>query len=104
MAFDINQTDNDALMSQYISSRYFSPRSLLSNNLTQDVIESSLSIFHNDIRSLNRNLENLVTHYLQELGIDGFHSDVIRLQSQKSEVLRILIYTRLKINKKQIFV
>ena len=36
--------------------------------------------------------------------IDGFHSDVIRLQSQKSEVLRILIYTRLKINKKQIFV
>ena len=36
--------------------------------------------------------------------IDGFHSDVIRLQSQKSEVLRILIYTRLKINEKQIFV
>ena len=32
--------------------------------------------------------------------IDGFHSDVIRLQSQKSEVLQILIYTRLKINKK----
>ena len=32
--------------------------------------------------------------------IDGFHGDVIRLQSQKSEVLRILIYTRLKINRK----
>ena len=32
--------------------------------------------------------------------IDGFHRDVIRLQSQKSEVLRILIYTRLKINRK----
>ena len=92
-AFDINQTDNDALMSQYISSRYFSPHSLkqFTNNLTQDGIESSLSIFHNNIRSLNRNLENLVTHYLQELGIDSFHSDVIRLQSQKSEVLRILI-------------
>ena len=42
----------------------------------------------------------LVTTYLH----DGFHSDVIRLQSQKSEILRILIYTRLKINKKQIFV
>ena len=36
--------------------------------------------------------------------LDGFHGDVIRLQSQKSEVLRILIYTRLKISKKQIFV
>ena len=32
--------------------------------------------------------------------IDGFHSDVIKLLSQNSEVLRILIYTRLKINKK----
>ena len=29
-----------------------------------------------------------------------FHSDVIKLQSQNREVLRILIYTRLKINKK----
>ena len=32
--------------------------------------------------------------------IDGFNSDAIRLQSQKSEVLQILIYTRLKINRK----
>ena len=32
--------------------------------------------------------------------IDGFHSDVIKLLSQNSEVLRIVIYTRLKINKK----
>ena len=32
--------------------------------------------------------------------IDGFNSDVIRLQSQKSEVLQILIYTRLKMNRK----
>ena len=32
--------------------------------------------------------------------IDGFHGSVIKLQSQNSEVLRILIYTRLKINKK----
>lgn len=32
--------------------------------------------------------------------IDGFHSDVIRVQSQKSEVVRILIYTRLKNNRK----
>ena len=32
--------------------------------------------------------------------IDGFHCDVIKLKSQNSEVLRILIYTRMKINKK----
>ena len=64
MAFDTNQTDNVALMSQCIRSRYFSPHSFkpFSNNLTQDKIESSLSIFHNNIRSLNRNLDNLVTH------------------------------------------
>ena len=54
MMFDTNQTDNDALMSQYIRSRYFSPHSLkqFTNNLTQDQIESSLSIFHNNIRAV----------------------------------------------------
>ena len=35
-----------------------------------------------------------------DCAVDGFHGDVIRLQSQKSEVLRIVIYTRLKINRK----
>ena len=68
MAFDTIQTDNDALMSQCIRSRYFSSFSLkqFTNNLTQDQIESSLSIFDNNIRSLNRNLENLVTHCLRK--------------------------------------
>ena len=42
----------------------------------------------------------LLRHVTVLLKLDGFHSDVIRLQSQKSEVLRILIYTRLKINRK----
>ena len=37
---------------------------------------------------------------IKKTHIDGFHGDVIRLQSQKSQVLRILIYTRLKINRK----
>ena len=82
MAFDTNQTDNDALMSQSIRSRCFSPHSLkqFTNNLTQDQIESSLSIFHNNIRSLNRNLENLVTHYLQELVI---HFNIIGVTETK---------------------
>ena len=37
---------------------------------------------------------------VEKNAIDGFHGDVIRVQSQKSEVLRIRIYTRLKINRK----
>ena len=63
LAFDTNQIDNDALISPCIRSRYFSPYKQFSNNLTEDQIESSLSIFHNNIRSLNRNLDNLVTSY-----------------------------------------
>ena len=57
MAFDTNQTDND---------RYLSPHSdkQFTLNLTQDQLESSLSIFQNNIRSLNR----IVAHCLQELG------------------------------------
>ena len=81
MAFVTNQSDNDALMSQCIRRRYFPQHSLkpFTNNLKQDQNESSLSIFHNNIRGLNRNLENLVTHYLQELDI---HFNVImRIQS-----------------------
>ena len=41
-----------------------------------------------------------VPNPVEMLEIDGFHCDIIRLQSQKSEVLRIRIYTRLKINRK----
>ena len=36
--------------------------------------------------------------------IDVFQGDVIKLKSQNREILRILIYTRLKINKNYIFV
>ena len=49
--------------------------------------------------SPNRSVE-----WFRQGTIDGFHSEVIKLQSQNSEVLRILIYTRLKINKTWIFV
>ena len=41
------------------------------------------------------NLWSLLWFIEPDQNIDGFHSDVIRLQSQKSKVLRILIYTRL---------
>ena len=42
--------------------------------------------------------------YTAHYFLDGFHSDVIKLQSQNSEVLRIRTYTRFKINTKLIFV
>ena len=37
-------------------------------------MESSFSIFHNNIVSLNNNLEKLVTHYLENL---DFHFNII---------------------------
>ena len=56
-------------------------------NLSEDQLQQILAERHSQLGT-------------EKTSIDGFHSDVIRLQSQKSEVLRILIYTRLKINKK----
>ena len=52
MAFDTNQSDNDAIISQCNIGRYFSPHSLkqFTNDLMQDQTESSLSVFHNNIR------------------------------------------------------
>ena len=42
---------------------------------------------------------NLISQYTERYQeFDGFYSHVIKLQSQNSEVLRILIYSRLKIN------
>ena len=52
MAFDTNQSTNDAIISQCNIGRYFSPHSLkqFTNDLMQDQTESSLSVFHNNIR------------------------------------------------------
>lgn len=69
---DINNSDSFA----FIRSKYFSPHSFteMKNNLSKNDIENSLSIFHNNIRSLNCNLENLQSHLLDEL---DFHFDLI---------------------------
>ena len=60
------------MFNQRIFSRYFSLHSLKEHikRYTKDVLESSFTIFHNNIRSLRRNLETLVTHYLHELNIN----------------------------------
>ena len=54
MAFDTNQTDNDALTSQFIRSRYFSPHSLkqFTNNLTQSSYLSKIVFIHCKIYKL----------------------------------------------------
>ena len=43
-------------------------------------MESSFSIFYNNIVSLNKNLEKLVTHYLENL---DFHFDIIGITETK---------------------
>ena len=52
----------------------------MKHNLTKYDINHSFSIFHNNIRSLNRNLENLQSHLLEEL---DFHFDVIGVTETK---------------------
>ena len=53
---------------------------------------------HSALRSSTEPQKMLMLNVqLSNLSIDGFRGDVIRLQSQKSVVLRILIHTRLKI-------
>ena len=46
-------------------------------------MESSLALFHNNIRSLNPNLEDLQTHYLQELSV---HFNIIGSRKQKLQI------------------
>ena len=59
-----------------IHSRYFSLHSFreLKTKQLEDEIETSFSVFHNNVISLKRNLENLQTHLLHEL---DFHLNVI---------------------------
>ena len=46
----------------------------------EDDIETTFSVFHNNVVSLNRNLENLQTHLLYEL---DFHFNVIGVTETK---------------------
>ena len=79
---DNNFNVNNNLLNQRIQSRYFSPHSFkqLSSTFTKHQVESSLSIFHNNITSLNRNLEDLETHCLHEL---DFHFNIIGVTETK---------------------
>ena len=69
------------LPNQRIQSRYFSPHSfkMFKQKLSENTIKSSFSIFHNNIVSINLNLEN-VELLLDEL---DFHFDVIGISETK---------------------
>ena len=55
--------------SNRIASRYFVPHSFkkMKTKLSKDETISSFSVFHNNVVSLNRNLENLQTQLLREV-------------------------------------
>lgn len=64
---DLNLNNN--LLNYRIQSRYFSPHNFqeLKNKLTRNEDDWNFSIFHNNVLSINRNLENIQTHILDEL-------------------------------------
>ena len=76
-------TDNNTngmLFREHITCSYYSPHSFRNIKLTKNEIESSFSIFHINIVSINKNLENLVTELLEEL---DFHFDIIGVTETK---------------------
>ena len=79
--FDRNLNSDNNLGNQRIQSRYFSPHSfkILGNELSLNKVNSSFSIFHNNVVSLNHNLENVMA-LLDEL---DFHFDVIGVTETK---------------------
>ncbi len=70
------------MFSQQLRSYYYSPHSfqLMKNKAALSSQQEDLSIFHNNIRSLNLNLENLHSHLLDEL---DNHFNIIGLTETK---------------------
>jgi hypothetical protein len=79
---DNNLNSNEYAINRPILSQYFSPHSFrrMKNGLNDQEVNSSFSIFHNNVVSLNRNLENLQTHLLDEL---DFHFNIIGVTETK---------------------
>ena len=65
-----------------VPSRYYSPHSFrqMKTKFSEAHTDSSFSVFHNNVVSLNRNLENLQTHILHEL---DFHFNIIGVTETK---------------------
>ena len=63
-----------------MNSRYYSPHTFSKLRTRISLADSTFSVFHNDIVSLNRNLENIQTHLLKEL---NFHFNIIGVSETK---------------------
>ena len=70
------------LLNHQIRTFYYSSNSFeqLQNSLSEENVKSSLSIFHNNVRSLERNLENLKVQLLDQL---DFHFNIIGITETK---------------------
>ena len=68
---------NHQIHTFYYSSNRFKQ---LQNSLSEENVKSSLSIFHNNVRSLKRNLENLKVQLLDQL---DFHFNIIGITETK---------------------
>ena len=83
--FSLNATlaDNINLDNQFprrVNSRYYSPHTFSKLRTRISLADSNFSVFHNNIVSLNRNLENLQTNLLQEL---NYHFNIVRVSETK---------------------
>ena len=78
---DFNLSTDRNLPNQRIQSRYFTPHSfnMFKENLPKERVDSTFSVFHNNIASINRNLEN-VSILLDDL---DFHFNVIGITETK---------------------
>ena len=75
-AENVNNSDLEYSSIRPVQCKYYSPLSfsLLTNKLNKQIFRSQLTLFHNNVRSLKSNLENLQTHLLNEL---NFHFNII---------------------------
>ena len=56
----------------------------MKTKLSKVEIDTSFSVFHNNVVSLNRNLENLQTHILHKL---DFHFNIIGVSETKFRIV-----------------
>lgn len=80
-SLDSRFNTNNNLFNHKIYGRFFSPHNFknYSNSLTKKQLEPS-SIFHNNILILNKNIEKLVKHYLENIDL---HLDIIGITATK---------------------
>ena len=82
---DVNLNPYENLSINQIRSRYFSPHSFaqMQSKLSTNERLSSFSIFHNNVLSISKNLENLQTQILEEL---EFHFDIIGISDHETKI------------------